>query len=262
MKDLYSFSKDEKEHNDFYELAKAAYTRVFKRVGIGEKTYLTFASGGMFAKFSHEFQTVTDAGEDIIYINQKHNIAINKEVYTDEIKKDLRLDGDFVEAKSVEVGNIFTLGDRFSSALGLTYKTESGGVTPVFMGSYGIGPARLMGTIVEVLSDAKGIVWPESVAPYQVHLLNLATDDEHVNNKANALYDALLDHGVEVLYDDRAGLTAGEKFNDSDLIGIPLRVVVSKKTLAEEGRFETKSRKSGEVTFMSQEELLERFTKK
>ncbi len=254
MKDLYSFSKNEKEHLDFYEKAKGAYVRIFKRAGLGDKTYLTFASGGMFSKFSHEFQTVTDAGEDIIYIHKGKNIAINKEVFTEEIKKELGLDDDFVEAKAVEVGNIFTLATRFSDALGLMFKDEEGKDTPVFMGSYGIGPARLMGTIVEVLSDEKGIVWPEAVAPFKYHLVNLATDDIDTTKLADELYQELTSKNIEVLYDDRSGISAGEKFNDSDLIGIPTRIVVSKKT--KDGKFEVKDRKSGEVAMKSKDELL------
>ncbi len=255
MKDLYSFSRNEAEHSEFYEKAKSAYARVFERVGLGEKTYFTFASGGMFSKFSHEFQTITDAGEDIIYIHKGKNIAINKEVFTDEIKKELDLDDNFIEAKSVEVGNIFTLADRFSKALGLTFKNEEGNDVPVFMGSYGIGPARVMGTIVEVLSDEKGIVWPNSVAPFQYHIVNLSPDDGSVKALAEDLYNAMIQKGIEVLYDDRVGLTAGEKFNDSDLIGIPTRIVVSKKTSAQ-GKFEIKERKDGTISLMSTQELL------
>ena len=159
MKDLYSFSKNEEEHNEFYERSKIAYKNVFDRVGIGHITYMTFASGGMFSKFSHEFQTITGAGEDTIYIDENKGIAINKEVYTDEIIESLGLSKDaLVENRAVEVGNIFTLGTRFSDALDLKYQTETGENKSVFMGSYGIGPARLMGTVVEVLSDDKGII--------------------------------------------------------------------------------------------------------
>ena len=255
MKDLYSFSRDEKEHLEFYEKAKQAYVRVFERVGLGEKTYLTFASGGMFSKFSHEFQTVTDAGEDVIYIDKTKNIAVNKEVYTEEIIKDLGLGKDIIEAKSVEVGNIFTLATRFSKALGLTFKNEEGRETEAFMGSYGIGPARLMGTIVEVLSDEKGIVWPESVAPFRYHLVSLQPDDEAVKKLGEELYDALTKKGFEVLYDDRVGPSAGEKFADSDLLGIPTRIVVSKKVL-ESGKLEVKERKEGVVKALTKEDLL------
>ena len=254
MKDMYSFSRNETEHNVFYEKSKIAYKNVFTRAGIGDNTYLTFASGGMFSKFSHEFQTITDAGEDIIYIHKEKHIAINKEVFTDEIKKDLGLDDNFMEAKSVEVGNIFTLADRFSSALNLTYKDEDGKDTPVFMGSYGIGPARLMGTIVEVLSDEKGIVWPEAVAPFRYHLISLAPDDEAVMKLGDDLYQKLTAKGIEVLYDDRAGISAGEKFADSDLLGIPTRIVVSKKTA--DNIFEVKDRKTGAVSTANIDTLL------
>ena len=148
-----------------YEKVKQAYGKIFKRVGIGHLTYLTFASGGMFSKFSHEFQTITSTGEDTIYINEENNIAINKEVFTDEVKKDLGLRGNFKEAKAVEVGNIFTLDTRFSDALNLKYQTEGGESKSVFMGSYGIGPGRVMATIVELFADSHGIVWPKTVAP-------------------------------------------------------------------------------------------------
>ena len=255
MKDMYSFSGNQQEHDAFYEKSKVAYANIFRRVGIGDTTYLTFASGGMFSKFSHEFQTISDAGEDIIYIHKEKNIAINKEVYTDEIKKELGLSGDFIEAKSVEVGNIFTLSTRFSEALSLTYKTEEGKDVPVFMGSYGIGPARLMGTIVEVLSDEKGIVWPSAVAPFRYHLVSLAPDDEGVKQLGDELYESLTAKGIEVLYDERIGVSAGEKFADSDLIGIPTRIVVSKKVLVS-GKLEVKERKSGEVDMLAKDEFL------
>lgn len=255
MKDLYSFCKDENEHNEFYEKAKGAYKNIFKRVGIGHLTYLTFASGGMFSKFSHEFQTVTGAGEDTIYIDENKGIALNKEVYNDEVIANLELDKDnLVEKRAVEVGNIFTLGTRFSDALNLKYKTDTGEEKSVFMGSYGIGPGRLMGTVVEALSDDKGIIWPESIAPFKVHLLALG-EDEKVNKEADSLHEDLLQKGIEVLYDDRALVSAGEKFADADLIGIPYRVVVSKRSLADSG-FEIKKRNEENGKIMNKEELL------
>ncbi len=257
MKDLYSFSRDEKEHMEFYEKAKEAYVCVFERVGLGENTFITFASGGMFSKYSHEFQTITDAGEDVIYIDKAKNIAVNKEVYTPEIIKELGLGSDIIEAKSVEVGNIFTLATRFSKALGLTFKNEEGVETEAFMGSYGIGPARVMGTIVEVLSDEKGIVWPVSVSPFRYHLVSLAPEDEAVKKLGDEIYYALTEKGIDVLYDDRALPSAGEKFNDSDLLGIPTRIVVSKKVI-EKGLLEIKDRKTGEVSAMTKDELLKK----
>ncbi len=246
MKDLYSFSRDIAEHEAFYEKAKQAYVRVFDRVGLGGKTYLTFASGGMFSKFSHEFQTETDAGEDLIYVHEGKHIAVNKEVLNDEVLKELGVKRDeLVEKKSVEVGNIFSLGTRFSDALNLAFKDAEGKPTAVVMGSYGIGPARVMGTIVETWSDDKGIVWPESVAPFAVHLISLEDKSGAVKKAADDLYAKLTKQGVEVLYDDR-DLGAGEKFGDSDLIGIPRRYVISEKTL-KEGKIEVKDRLTGKV---------------
>lgn len=256
MKDLYSFSRDEAEHAEFYEKSKEAYKNIFKRVGIGHLTYLTFASGGMFSKFSHEFQTVTGAGEDTIYIDENKGIAINKEVYNDEVIESLGLSREtLVENRAVEVGNIFTLGTRFSDALELKYQTEEGESKSVFMGSYGIGPGRLMGTVVEVLSDDKGIIWPESIAPYKVHLLALG-EDEAIKKESESLYADLLEKGIEVLFDDRSDVSAGEKFADADLIGIPYRVVVSKRSLAD-GGYELKKRIEPNGKVIPSSELLD-----
>ncbi|HRH22440.1 MAG TPA: His/Gly/Thr/Pro-type tRNA ligase C-terminal domain-containing protein [Candidatus Paceibacterota bacterium] len=250
MKDLYSFSKDIPSHEAFYEKAKEAYIRVFNRVGLGDKTYVTFASGGSFSKYSHEFQTITDAGEDTIYVDEKKKIAVNKEVLTDDVLKDLGVEkSDLVPKKAVEVGNIFSLGTRFSDAFELTYVDETGSPKPVVMGSYGIGPGRLMGTVVEVLSDASGIVWPQSIAPYAVHLISLGKAGSETEKEAVRMYENLKKAGIEVLFDDR-DMRPGEKFADSDLIGIPLRVVVSDKTLKEQG-VEVKERSTGKIECMS-----------
>ena len=181
MKDMYSFSRDDKEHEEFYERAKIAYMNVFERLGLGTTTFMTFASGGVFSKYSHEFQTLTSAGEDIIYVDEKKKLAVNKEVYTDEVLKNLKLNKkDLKEEKAIEVGNIFSLGTRFSDALGLEYINEKGKEQAVIMGCYGMGTSRLMGTVVEVLSDEKGIVWPESIAPFQIHLIEIAGKSEKV----------------------------------------------------------------------------------
>lgn len=255
MKDLYTFSKDEAEHAESYAKVRDAYIRVFDRLGLGERTYPTFASGGIFSPFSEEFQTITDAGEDIIYVHEGKKIAVNQEVYTDEALATLGLSKDeLVEKKAVEVGNIFTLGTRFSEPLGLMYTDEAGNRKPVLMGSYGIGPTRVMGTIVETLADEKGIVWPESVAPFRYHLLNLLADDEASKKIADELYADLEKKGTTVLYDDRS-VRAGEKFADSDLIGIPWRVNVGKETAAT-GLVELVNRATGEMKKISREELL------
>jgi prolyl-tRNA synthetase len=208
----------------------------------------------MFSKFSHEFQTITGAGEDTIYVDENKGIAINKEVYNDEVIESLGLSKEsLVENRAVEVGNIFTLGTRFSDALDLKYQTESGESKSVFMGSYGIGPGRLMGTVVEVLSDDKGIIWPENIAPFKIHLLSLGSE-ENVKTEAESLYSELASRGVEVLFDDRVDMTAGEKFADSDLIGIPHRVVVSKRSLSE-GGYELKKRTEENGRIVKKEDL-------
>lgn len=254
MKDLYDFSRNETEHNEFYDRIRDAYRRVFARVGIGHLTYVTFASGGIFSEFSEEFQTVSEAGEDLIYVDEATGIALNKEVFNDEVIAKLGLKKEnLVEKKSIESGNIFHLGTKFSEPLGLTYSNEAGEQIPVYMGSYGLGPTRLMGTLVEVLSDEKGIVWPESVAPFKIHLVALNTDNQELVDFADGIYAAFKDKGIEVLYDDR-DLRAGEKFADSDLLGIPYRIVVSKKT-KEEGKFEVVTRASGETRLLTEEEL-------
>ncbi|MFH1769393.1 MAG: aminoacyl--tRNA ligase-related protein [Parcubacteria group bacterium] len=243
MKDLYSFNKTMEEQDAFYEQAKQAYMNIFNRCGIGEETFITFASGGVFSKYSHEFQTLCNAGEDTIYLDRKKKLAVNKEVYNDEALKEAGVDEDEVkEEKAIEVGNIFKLGTKYSEALGLVFTDEAGESKPVIMGSYGIGLGRLMGTVVEVLSDDKGIVWPETIAPFKVHLIAL----EGVEAEADKLYDDLIDHGIEVIYDDRSDKAPGEKFADADLIGCPIRLVMSKKTV-EDDSVEIKKRRSETV---------------
>ncbi len=255
-KALYSFSRNDEEHNEFYERAKIAYKNIFNRVGIGHLTYLTFASGGTFSKFSHEFQTLTGAGEDTIYIDENKDIAINQEVYNDEVLESLGVKKeDLVEKRAIEVGNIFPLGTKFSAPFDLKYKNEEGEEKLVIMGSYGIGLGRLMGTIVEVLSDDKGIIWPESVAPFRIHLLALGNDDKIFEEAVN-LYENLLLKGIEVLFDDRRDISAGEKFADADLIGIPHRIVVSKRSL-EDGGYEVKKRTEAKGVIVKGEELID-----
>ncbi len=255
MKDMYSFSRDEAEHEVFYARSQEAYTNVFRRLGIGDRTYMTFASGGSFSKYSHEFQTVCDAGEDSIHIDEKSGIAVNEEVLKDEVLADLGLSRDSLVTKTaVEVGNIFSLGTKFSSALGLVYKDEAGETKPVVMGSYGIGPTRLMGTIVETLSDDKGIVWPKSVAPYDVHLVVIGREKPDVIAHAEKVAADLSAQGFDVLLDDRDART-GEKLADADLIGIPMRVVISEKTMGE-GKLEAKARTAESASFMTFDEVV------
>lgn len=257
MKDMYSFALTEAQHEAFYEKAKEAYRRIFERIGLGERTFLTFASGGSFSPFSHEFQTLSDAGEDTIYLSRKKGIAVNKEVYTDEVLAELGLSRDELEeVKGIETGNIFSLGTKFSAPFDVSVTDADGKKVTLIMGCYGIGLGRAMGTVVEALSDEKGIVWPESIAPYRFHLLNLLPDSAEAVAFADALYDDLRARGTEVLYDDRA-VRAGEKFADSDLIGLPWRVNVGKDT-ALSGQVELVSRATGETKKMSREEFLAR----
>ncbi|MFQ5540885.1 MAG: aminoacyl--tRNA ligase-related protein [Candidatus Paceibacteria bacterium] len=256
MKDLYSFSRTQEEHEAFYEQMKDAYMNVFKRVGIGAQTYTTVSSGGSFSKYSYEFQTVCAAGEDTIFIDENKNLAINSDDFNEETLKDFGFETDkskLREEKSIEVGDIYSLGTRFSEALGLRFKNENGVEQPVVMGSYGIGVGRLLGTVVEVFADEKGIVWPESVAPFTYHLVELSQGDENIKTMAEGLYEAMTERGIHVLYDDR-DTSAGEKLNDSDLLGIPYRVVVGKKTTPD--AFEVVRRRGGETLSMSREELL------
>jgi prolyl-tRNA synthetase len=257
MKDLYSFSKSEEEFRAFYEACAAAYVRIYERVGIVHVTYRTFASGGSFSEFSDEFQTQTEAGEDTIYLHRGKNVAVNKEVYTDETLKKLGLEkNELEEVKAIEVGNIFPLGTRFSEVLGLRAKDAEGKEAPVIMGSYGIGLGRLLGAVVEVLSDEKGMVWPESVAPFRYHLIDLSGGDASVRSASEALYETLKKSTIEVLYDDR-DLRPGEKFADAELIGIPTRLVISGKTVAA-GKVEVTDRRTGETVLLNKHEILTR----
>ncbi len=249
MKDLYSFSRNQQEHDDFYEIMSQAYEKIYTRLGLGKSTYKTFASGGSFSKYSHEFQTVSPVGEDKIYVHEEKRIAINEEVYNDEVLADLGVSKDeLVEKNAVEVGNIFTLGTRFSEPLELTYVDESDKSQPVFMGSYGIGPSRLMGLIAEHFADDKGLVWPENIAPFKVYLVQIGDTLE----QAQKLYEELSQKGVTVLWDDR-DVRPGEKFADAELIGLPHRVVVSEKL---DGQLEYSSRTGNEKEVLTVEALL------
>ncbi len=252
MKDLYSLSRDKQEHEVFYSLCQDAYNRVFTRLGIGEITHLTFASGGSFSKFSLEYQTECDAGEDIVYIDRAKKIAINEEVYTDEVVAELELDKSSLEkVKVAEVGNIFTLGTKYAESEGLFYTDENGEKQPVFMGSYGIGPGRTMGVIVETLADEKGLVWPANIAPYHVYLVGIGD----VNEQSEKLIEDLEEAGIEVLYDDREE-RPGNKFADADLMGLPVRVVISQKTI-DNGEVEVKARTSEKAEGVKREKAVE-----
>ena len=233
MKDLYSYSLDEKTHDKIYSSLIKAYWNVFKRVGIKKDTFMTFASGGAFTQFSHEFQTITGGGEDTIYINRKKNIAFNAEILNDQTLKNLGVtEAELEKVETAEVGNIFNFGTKKCEQLGLYYKNDKGENIPVWLGSYGIGITRLMGVIAEKFGDEKGLVWPKEIAPFYVHLIAIG-DNKKVKATADKIYQDCKANGIEVLYDDRQDKSVGERFAEADLIGIPQRIVVSEKTLSQ-----------------------------
>lgn len=254
MKDLYSFHASQESLDDYYQQATTAYFKVFERCGL--KTYLTAASGGSFSKYSHEFQVVAEAGEDTIFIcDNCANFAINKEIKTETPACPACSGMGFTEVKAIEVGNIFKLGTKYSEPFDLKFKDETGQEKTVVMGCYGIGPSRLMGTIVEMSHDEKGIIWPESVAPFKCHLLTLG-EDEAVKAAADKLYEELAAENIQVLYDDRA-LPAGQKFAEADLIGLPWRLVVSAKTL-DKNSVEIKKRSETETELIELAKIVKR----
>lgn len=246
MKDFYSFHASEIDLDRFYSKMEGVYQKLFTEVGIGTKTHKTFASGGTFSRYSHEFQTECSAGEDLIHLCRKCDLAINKEIFSDQSVCPKCGSKDLEEVKSIEVGNIFQLKRKYSDPFDLTFTDEHGNRQPVYMGCYGIGLGRLLGTVVEVLADGKGIVWPEVIAPYQVHLVGLNREEEEIKKATDKLYETLKRAAIEVLYDDRSDVRAGEKFADADLIGCPWRVTVSKKTV-EKGQYEIKRRIADEL---------------
>ncbi len=253
MKDLYSFHKDEKDLDEYYEKASKAYENIFKKVGLGDLTHLTYASGGSFSKYSHEFQTLADTGEDTIYVCNKCRTAVNKEIISEQNVCPECGNKVLEEKRAIEVGNIFKLKTKYSNPFGLVYKDENGAENDVIMGCYGMGVNRLMGTIAEVFNDDRGIIWPESVAPFKVHLLNLKPENPKLKEFADKIYGDLQRQNIEVLYDDRKETSAGEKFADSDLIGIPLRAVISEKA---GDKIEIKERSEKEIKLVSEKELI------
>lgn len=259
MKDMYSFARSQEEHEEIYEKVAQAYHRVYARLGLGDITYRTYADGGIFTeRFSDEFQTLSDMGEDTIYVSEAKKIAVNKEIYTDENLLKIGLNKDeLTERKGVEVGNIFPLETKYTEALDVRFQDADGVEQPIIMGCYGIGISRLVGVIAEHFSDDKGIICPEAVAPFKVHLVILG-ESETARTEAENLYSELVLKGVDVLFDDRVGLSIGEKLNDADLLGMPYRIVVSEKSL-EKGGVEVKKRNEKETEIMSSAECIDSF---
>lgn len=250
MKDMYSFHTDQADLDRYYDLVIPAYHKIYQRLGLGDITYLTYAAGGSFSKYSHEFQTISVAGEDIIHICSACKVAVNREIIKEQSVCPLCGRGDLKEERAIEVGNIFKLGTRFSDSFEFNYLDSEGKSKPVVMGCYGIGPSRVMGAIVEASHDEKGIIWPTSLAPFKVHLLSLQQ-----NERAEKVYQALQAKGIEVLYDDRE-LSAGEKFAEADLIGCPYRLLISAKTIAA-GGLELKRRDEEESSLIPDSEIIE-----
>ena len=248
MKDLYSFHTSEEDLDAYYKVVEGAYERIFNRLGIGDFTHETFASGGIFAKFSHEYQTLLDVGEDTIYYNKDKSLVFNKEVFNDEVLAEFGAKKeDFEETRAAEVGNIFKLKFKYTEPLGLKFTDDANAVKTVYMGCYGIGVSRVMGVIAEKFADDKGLVWPEAVAPFKYYLVGIG---ENGTAKAKDLYQG---RENEILFDDRDA-RPGEKFADSELMGIPYRVVVSDKTLAE-NKAEVTNRATGETKLVDLGEL-------
>lgn len=250
MKDMYSFHDSKESLDAYYQQVIDAYLRVYKRLGIGDDTYVTFASGGAFTKFSHEFQTICDAGEDVIYLHRGKNIAVNEEVLDDAVAE-LGLSRDELEpVKTAEVGNIFNFGTQKTDEMGLYYTDKEGKQQSLYIGSYGIGITRAMGVVAEKMSDDKGLVWPVNIAPFKVYLVRIGS----VEKEADDLYEKLQVAGVTVLYDDRDE-RPGVKFADSELMGIPYRVTISERLL-KENKLEFTVRASGETSVLTLDEVL------
>lgn len=252
MKDMYSFHSTAEDLEVYYQKVTDAYERIFSRLGIGDDTYVTFASGGAFTKFSHEFQTICDAGEDILYIHRGKNIAVNQEVLDDAVKELGIKRDELVKTKSAEVGNIFNFGADKAKQMGVTFTNEKGHQQPLYLASYGIGVSRVMGVIVEKFSDEHGLVWPENIAPFKVIICRLG-NSIGVTKRANELYKQLQDMNIEVLDDDR-DIRPGEKFADADLLGIPHRIVISEKTISNEV-IEYKKRTEKDVEIIAEKDI-------
>ncbi|OGF74078.1 hypothetical protein A2W48_01030 [Candidatus Giovannonibacteria bacterium RIFCSPHIGHO2_12_44_12] len=251
MKDLYSFHVSGEDRDRYYEVMRKAYLKIFKRLELD--VIETKASGGTFSELSQEFQVIAESGEDTIYYCPKCKIGINKEVHSGK-EKCQKCGGGLTEGQAVEVGNIFPLKKKFAEDFKLTFKDKGGKEALVEAGCYGLGTSRVMGTAAEVFNDSKGIIWPRSIAPFRLHLLELDAKSIKIKAFAEHTYKKLLDAGIEVLYDERDA-SAGEKFADADLMGIPFRAVISNKT---SGKIEFKERDSKEVKLVKSEELIKR----
>lgn len=264
MKDMYSFHTSQEDLNEYYKIVQKSYFKIFERCGILDHTFLTFASGGSFSKYSHEFQTVCGAGEDIIHICEKCSIGINKEIIEEQPACPNCDSTELKPEKSIEAGNIFKLGNRFTKAFNAQYTDSDGSKKDIVMGCYGIGLGRLMGTSVELNHDEHGIIWPDEIAPFKVHLILIQGKQSNIKDeskeKADEIYELLQNNNIDVLYDERKDITIGEKFADSDLIGCTWRIIVSGKTVKNKS-LEIKKRNSGEIEFIKINDIVKRLSK-
>ena len=252
MKDMYSVHASKQDLDEYYEQVIDAYKRCYDRLGIGGDTYVTFASGGAFTKFSHEFQTICDAGEDYIYLHRGRNIAVNEEVLDDAVAELGVNKHELEKVKTAEVGNIFNFGTQKTDEMGL-YITDAGGQRQsIYMGSYGIGITRVMGVIAEKMSDDKGLVWPENIAPFKVHVVAIGDKGQEL---ASTLYTELAEKNVAVLLDDRAE-RPGVKFADAELMGLPWRITIGDRAIDGDGLFELTERATGETKKLDYQQLL------
>lgn len=252
MKDLYSAHVSEADLMDYYGKVKEAYKKIFKRLGFDFR--VTEASGGVFTdKHTHEFQVMAETGEDIIYFCDKCEWGANKEVFEGKAGDKCPNCGEPIkESKAIEVGNIFPLGTFYSERMRFYYTDKDGQKKLVWFGSYGIGSTRVMGTWVEVSHDDKGIIWSPEIAPFDVHLVDLNS-----SAKAEKIYKELKEKGIDVLWDDR-DVSAGQKFGDSDLIGIPVRLVVSERN---GDKIEFKERKAEKSELLDFDQVLKKLQK-
>ncbi len=252
MKDLYSFHTNQEDLDNFYQKVQSAYTKIFKRLEIDDLTYLTYATGGTFSKYSHEYQTLCPTGEDEIHICQKCKVAVNKEIIAEQSVCP-QCGGKLEKKQAIEVANIFKLGTKFTEAFNFKYLDSDNKLQPILMSCFGMGPSRIMGSLVEVFGDDKGLLWPQEVSPFTLHLIGL-------DGQSDDVYEALIQQGIDVFYDDRS-VSAGIKFADADLIGIPTRIVVSKKSL-EAGGLEIKNRKQEETKIISLDDVILKYGQK
>lgn len=259
MKDMYSFHTSEADLEQYYQRTIEAYQQIYQRLGIGEDTYVTFASGGAFTKFSHEFQTICEAGEDVIYLHRERNLAINEEVLDDALEElDVARD-ELEKVTTAEVGNIFNFGTQKTDEMGLYFTAQDGKQASICTGSYGVGVTRVMGVVAEKLSDDKGLVWPIAIAPAQVYLIQIGEKSAEAGEQ---IYQQLTEAGIEVLFDDR-DLRPGEKFADAELMGVPFRVTISDRLQEQSpNMLEVVNRATSDSELLTIEQLIDRISKK